>query len=1038
MDDELPLSAPALSQASWVGHDAPPSGDRSPRPGEFVDPARRYLVLSVLGRGGMGEVVMAEDQLLGRHVAVKFPVLGGSATEKLLAEARLTALLEHAAVVPVYDAGRRDDGTPFYVMRVVRGRSLADAITDAADPDARLGLVRHVLDAARAVAFAHRVGVVHRDLKPANLLIGELGETQVADWGLAATLADARTAGVVGTRGYIAPEVGGGAPADARADVYSLGATLFEVLAGRTPLSVTEVARVRDARGDEPTTAADASASALLAASQRLCAGAPADLLAIVTRACALRPDERYADAVAFASDLDAFLSGRRVVAHDYTPMELAARFWGAFRGPIVAVGLASLLTLVAILVGWRATVSQRDRATTAERAAQQAATVAATSLAKLQGEQAQLAALRGARAEAEVLARASMVPLGPSPAANSADPGTRATIAGARGVLAAFAASPAPSAGPAQPWAPCERPIVDRHGAGWICVEAEGWRWSTADAAPRSLRGTVLSAAIGARRRHMVVARDMKRVDVHATDDGRLLGSLPVSVAAALAISDADVAIGHSRIEAAVFSLERPAVLATLVCRDGGSISATAVSASGRFAAAVCPTGEAQRGVSVWIDGAPPRYAALGVAARGVAAAELSDDGTLVIAGLDGQLEAVDLPTGATRVIGRLDVRDVDGVAISSPWAGHGALVALHSGDGGGSVRRLDDGANLARVPGLGEAALRFGDDGGLLGLGRERRRWQLPPTARPVVVGSGAGVSALGVSPDGGTLVVGRGTGSLEAWRSGDGRQLWQAEACAGAVKHVAFDQAGSRMAVMCTGSPGVRQWTWPDRRDLPSSHRHDGRRVGLLRSGAMWSLTGIQSLRIEPAGGGRNVEIQGPGFLDGATCAGGATAMMTGGRGQLWRLDDGASPRAVPIAAAPGSVAVACGTARVAFADQTTVWLADPAGARTATWQADAPRLLRLEMSADDALLASGHLDGRVLVWRPADGTLLATLRGHAERAGSLGFVGADLLASGSWDGTVRLWGLQPLRGEPSITTWPLDTTAASAAVAVLARP
>ena len=244
MDDDLPLSAPALSQASWVGHDAPPSAETPLRPGDFVDPNHRYRVLSVLGRGGMGEVVMAEDQLLGRHVAVKFSVLGGAAMEKLLAEARLTALLEHAAVVPVYDAGRRTDGTPFYVMRVVRGRSLADAIGDTTDADARLALVRHVLEAARAVAFAHRLGVVHRDLKPANLLIGELGETQVAYWGLATTLEDASRGGMVGTRGYIAPEVMAGAAADRRADVYSLGATLFEVLAGRSPLSVTEVAQL--------------------------------------------------------------------------------------------------------------------------------------------------------------------------------------------------------------------------------------------------------------------------------------------------------------------------------------------------------------------------------------------------------------------------------------------------------------------------------------------------------------------------------------------------------------------------------------------------------------------------------------------------------------------------------------------------------------------------------------------------------------------------------------------------------------------------
>ena len=127
-----------------------------------------------------------------------------------------------------------------------------------------------------------------------------------------------------------------------------------------------------------------------------------------------------------------------------------------------------------------------------------------------------------------------------------------------------------------------------------------------------------------------------MHQLEVYAAVDGRPLGSVPIRVAAALAISDADTAIGHSRIEASVFSTSSMRALATLACLYGGSISATAIAANGRFAVAICPDGGAKRGLSIWTAGAEPRFATLAINDRGVAAAELADDGTLVIAGLD------------------------------------------------------------------------------------------------------------------------------------------------------------------------------------------------------------------------------------------------------------------------------------------------------------------------------------------------------------------------------------------------------------------
>jgi serine/threonine protein kinase len=204
-----------------------------------VDPSA-YEILGEIARGGMGRILLAFDRRLGRRVAVKelLPGAVASAAERLVREALVTARLDHPGVVPVYEAGRWPSGVPFFAMKLVAGRSLA-ALASAAgnDREARRALVRHLPAACATVAFANARGVVHRDLKPGNLLVGDLGEVYVIDWGLArlvdaeveASLPPARGAGgtsIVGTPGFQAPEQAAGETVDARADVYSLGVTL--------------------------------------------------------------------------------------------------------------------------------------------------------------------------------------------------------------------------------------------------------------------------------------------------------------------------------------------------------------------------------------------------------------------------------------------------------------------------------------------------------------------------------------------------------------------------------------------------------------------------------------------------------------------------------------------------------------------------------------------------------------------------------------------------------------------------------------------
>ena len=330
------------------------SGSTPPRGAEELAPAdpQRYTMADEVGRGGLGRILRATDNNLGRSVAIKELL---HQDDDLLArfarEALVTARLMHPAIVPVYDAGRWPNGMPFYAMKMVTGRSLDQVIQAAPTLQDRLALLTNVIAVAEAIAYAHSEGIIHRDLKPANVLVGSFGETVVIDWGLAKDLrapeeslrpgpyrGDSSSGTVVGsvlgTPSYMPPEQALGDPVDETADVYALGALLYHLLAGGAPYAARSAEAVL--------------ALVITGPPKPLPEGVPPELLAIVDKAMAREKAARYPTAGELAADLKRFTTGQLVSAHLYTPGALIKR-WIAKRRGVVSIGAIALAALVGV-----------------------------------------------------------------------------------------------------------------------------------------------------------------------------------------------------------------------------------------------------------------------------------------------------------------------------------------------------------------------------------------------------------------------------------------------------------------------------------------------------------------------------------------------------------------------------------------------------------------------------------------------------------------------------------------------------------------
>ena len=445
-DDREVTLRPARSDDSTLSQGRP---DDEP---SVAKATGRYVEQGVIGRGGMGEIVLCVERNTRRQVAMK-RMLAATAEDpgrraRFVEEAQVTAQLEHPNIVPVHELDRSADGTIYFTMKLVKGRSLADIRRDLKNPPGGSGasgtvtlgeLLQIFLKVCDGVAFAHSRGVVHRDLKPSNIMVGDFGEVLVMDWGLAkivgrediragdlvtssrlgSDIAHTMAGSAIGTPAYMSPEQANGEldKIDHRSDIYSLGAILYEMLTLERPVE-----------GDTPLIVlVNAAEGNIVPPEQRApTRHVPRELSAVVMKCLHKNRLRRYQSVSELQKDVGLFIEGRSVGAAPDTFTQAVVKLLKRNKGVSAAVAAAAVLLIAVTTAFIIRLASERDRAVASERRAldnekeaiaardKQRATALAAS--KRQAESAVRAASEGRLDEAKARADAAVevMPDGP------------------------------------------------------------------------------------------------------------------------------------------------------------------------------------------------------------------------------------------------------------------------------------------------------------------------------------------------------------------------------------------------------------------------------------------------------------------------------------------------------------------------------------------------------------------------------------------------------------------------------------------------
>jgi serine/threonine protein kinase len=356
----------------------------------FAGPQPRFAYNNRLGEGSQGFIFSVFDRDCRREIA--FKTLNSSQSDpddvaRFINEAQITAQLEHPGIIPVHDFGVMPSGAVFYTMKRVQGQSLAEySATRFGHPEHRFHLLAIFLRVCETIAFAHSRGVIHRDLKPRNIMVGNFGEVLVIDWGLAKVLPGAggeipvttiqprnpeqddehgtRSGQAIGTPAYMSPEQARGEAVDTRCDIYSLGVVLYEILAGTSPYQRGDVRRTLDQVSRDVWQRLDRHPHG-----REL----PRSLVAIVHKAMAHHPQQRYQSLDLLIADLQHFIAGQAVSAYRESLRERGLRLIVRHRRSLTALALALALagTFVALRDGFQSRAQEVEYSSLLHQAAE-------------------------------------------------------------------------------------------------------------------------------------------------------------------------------------------------------------------------------------------------------------------------------------------------------------------------------------------------------------------------------------------------------------------------------------------------------------------------------------------------------------------------------------------------------------------------------------------------------------------------------------------------------------------------------------------